>query len=255
MVSAVFGPLPVEEGIARCREFLARRRRRPDDPRDVLGRARRARGDARRHRVGAGAPGRGAEDDRGIRPHALGRAQRAGDLSRRAARRHAGGGRRDPARELRRRSTEGGERAYLSTHRGLPRARALRRRARTTRRSASAARASRPPRPTTCSHRCSGGRRGRRSWRGGASSSRPRRSRARPSTIGEPTDLLGTRADALSTSPRCSRSPGGARTRWPRSARPRAVRAEGKPDRPRAGPRASAGARLTPPVEATIFAR
>ena len=24
MVSAVFGPLPVEEGIARCREFLAR---------------------------------------------------------------------------------------------------------------------------------------------------------------------------------------------------------------------------------------
>ena len=53
MVSAVFGPLPVEEGIARCREFLARERRRRDDPCDVLGRACGARGDARRHRVGA----------------------------------------------------------------------------------------------------------------------------------------------------------------------------------------------------------
>ena len=102
-------PLP---GVPRAR------RGRPDDPRDLLRRAGGARGDAGRPRDGPCAARRGHEDDRGVRAHPLGRAERAGDLPRPATRRHAGRG----GQTLRRSFAtldEGGERAYLSSIAGF----------------------------------------------------------------------------------------------------------------------------------------
>ena len=206
------------------------RGRRPDDPRDVLGRAGRARGDARRHRVGAGAPGRRAEDDRGSPASRSGpRSTRRRPISSSSSRARRG---RRPRPCARATTTldEGGERAYLSTIAGFL-AHALLRRGQGRRGGALQPRERAGRRvPTTCSHRCSGGRRGRRSWRGAASSSRPRRSRARRSDSASRRDLLGTRADALCRSRR------GARARRP----PRGVAG-----RARATPRSCTSGRET----------
>ena len=238
MVSAVFGPLPVEEGIARSREFVALE---GEDPtiratcsveRAVL---EAMRGDIEH---GAGAPGRRAEDDRGSS------ASRCGTRStrRRPISSSSSPARRSAAVETLRQSyetlDEGGRARLPLDDRGLSRARALRARQRTTRRSASAVKARMPPPPTTCSHRCSGGQRARRSWRGGASSSAAEALAREAVRIGEPTDLLvhpRRRALRPRRGARAGRPPRGCPgVPWPTAG---AVRAKGKPDRARAGAR------------------
>ena len=194
MVSAVHGPLPVEEGVerglrgTRCSTAMTRRSARP------LRRALFARGDPTTTSTARDTPA-GRRNDRGIYHYPVGSAGRAGAL----LVEQLGG---TPAQRSRRcttaspRSTRAasaptGRRSRASwPTRSSPRTR-------TWRLSASAARASGPPRPRTCSRRCSGGRRGRSSWRDAASSTRPRRWRERRSRSAEPTDLLTTHADAL----------------------------------------------------------
>ena len=139
-------------------------------------------------------------------PHALGGRERAGGVPRRRARRQAGGGGRHAAARASRRSTRAASAATCSTIAGLL-AHALLAEGRGRRGvCVSAARARMPPRPTTCSRRCSGAGHGRSSARGTACSSEAEAAAREAVRLSEPTDLLGT--------PRC------------------------RPCRPRGGPRA-----------------
>ena len=106
------------------------------------------------------------------------------------------------------------------------------------------------------SRRCSGGRRARRSWRGAASSSRAEALARRGGPAGGADRSPDhPRRRALATSPRCSRWRAAATRRWrPCEDAARAVRAQGKPQRPRARSRTRGGPRLTLRPAATIFA-
>ena len=216
MVSAVFGPLPVEEGIARSREFVALE---GEDPtiratcsveRAVL---EAMRGDIETARELL-AEGRRTIEEAGLTLWDALNAQETYLVEQLAG---TPGAAAETLRQSYETLEEGGERAYRSTIAGFL-AHALVRRGQG--RGGGALqpreRAGRLPR-RRASHRWSGGQRARRSWRGGASSSPPRRWRARRcgsasrATCSEPAP---TRS---ATWPRCSRWAAAARMHWPRS--------------------------------------
>ena len=195
MVSAVFGPLPVEEGIARCREFLALE---GEDPtiratcsveRAVL---EAMRGDIETARELL-AEGRRTIEESGLTLWAALNAQETYLVEQLAG---TPGAAAETLRDSYATLDEGGERAYLSTSRAFSPTRSLPRA-----KDDEAERFSRESEQAAAS--------GRRALTGAladgagedpgeAGRARARRGAgARGGRIGEPTDLLGTRADAL----------------------------------------------------------
>ena len=202
MVGAVFGPLPVEKGIARCKEFL-NRGRRPDHSSLLLRRAGGPRSDGRRIPAGPRAARRGCAGDRRARTHRVGGRHRAGGVLRRDAgrERREGGG--DPARQLRNARADG--RAQLSVDdRRLPCPGALH--ARRVRRSGE-------PKPGE-----RGRRRGQRRGLSGPAAARERRSRPGAARSRRPTRwpvrLSGSPRRPICSTPRETRCP-----TWPRPCR------------------------------------
>ena len=172
------------------------RGRGPDDPRDVLGRARRARGDARRHRDGAGAlaEGRRTIEEAGLTLWAALNAQETYLVEQLAG---TPGAAAETLRQSYETLEEGGERAYRSTIAGFL-AHALYAEAQ--------GRGGGALQPRERAGRLAR----RRGLTGGLADSaredpgEARRARARRAAlareavrIGEPSDLLGTRGDAL----------------------------------------------------------
>ena len=222
MVSAVFGPLPVDEGIERCKEFLGMAGDDPAIRAFCCCRACGAGGDERRVRAGTGAARRGHAGDHRPRANRLGREQRPGDVLRRDARRESEGGSRHAPSQLR--HARGARRERLPLHDcRLSRARALRAGRVRARPTASAAPARPRPSRTTCSRRCSGARRARRCARRPATPTAPKLSPGR--RCGSRTRLSSStpRATRSSTWLRCSPAAPGATRRWAPPRTPRAV--------------------------------
>ena len=119
MVSAVFGPLPVEEGIARSREFVALEGEDPTIPRRARSTSRARAGATSRQR---GSWPKGGDD----RPAPRCGTPNAQETYLVSSSPDARGGRRDPAPELRDARRGWGARLPIDD-RGLSRARALRR--------------------------------------------------------------------------------------------------------------------------------
>ena len=111
-------PAPGRRGRRPLQAVLRRRRRRPATQAFCVRRARGARGDARRLRARAGAPGRRQARSRRSRAPAVGGGDRAGGVLRRDARGRPGRSRRDAARSYEA-LAQMGERGFLSTTAGL----------------------------------------------------------------------------------------------------------------------------------------
>ena len=198
MISAIFGPLPADEGVVRCKEF---QESAGDDPtirawcrveRSVL---EAMHGDFE-HRAGA-ARGRHALD-LGARADRLGGEHRAGGLLRRDARGQSGGCGRERSARATRRSSRWASAAFS---RRLPASsrRPCTRAASTTRPSASAERARTRPLRTTSSRRCSGAARRAKIRAQLETPTALKRWLARPCGSSKTTDLLNTQATRCST--------------------------------------------------------
>ena len=206
MMSANFGPLPVEEGIARCKRFHDGSGRRPGHPGERVRRAaalEAMRGD---FRSGPRAPRRGQAAARGPRLHVAGRDDRAGGALRRDARRRPGRGHADPARELRRARADG--RARVPLHGGgLACAHALRR--------------GRARRGGALQPRQRGSRGARRRLLAGPVAKRPREDPRAPGRAGRGRGARTRGGRACRTAPTCSTRRATRSRTWARSSRSR----------------------------------